>query len=316
MANDYPVDLRADYPERSSRGWAVLTILLIKFLALIPHFIVLFFLTIAQALVSLVAQVVVAVKGEYPQGMFRFVEGVLRWNTRVAAFVLSLTDRYPPFALRSDVQYPVDVVIERPERSSRLYALFTLLVEVLVIAAAVGFAIWAASANNLFEDGGAYDEQSPWSANANLSSSSPSILVLRVLAALPHEIIVAVLGIAVFIIWLIVQWVILFVATYPRGMHNIVVGVTRWRTRVSAYTLGLIDRYPPFTFEPSLTVAGAGSPPAPQGPPPLGAPEVPPPSTPGSRPPGPGTRPAEPPAPRSEDADEGPTTGQDGVPHG
>ena len=34
--NDYPINVRADYPERSSRGWAALTILLIKFLALIP----------------------------------------------------------------------------------------------------------------------------------------------------------------------------------------------------------------------------------------------------------------------------------------
>ena len=31
--DDYPVDVRADYPERSSRGWAVLTILWIKVLA-------------------------------------------------------------------------------------------------------------------------------------------------------------------------------------------------------------------------------------------------------------------------------------------
>ena len=35
---DYPVDLRAQYPERSSRGWAVCTIIIvIKLLALLPH---------------------------------------------------------------------------------------------------------------------------------------------------------------------------------------------------------------------------------------------------------------------------------------
>jgi hypothetical protein len=56
---DYPIDLCADRPERSSRGWAALTILFIKFIALIPHFIVLFFLDIAQRLVAFVAQVVV-----------------------------------------------------------------------------------------------------------------------------------------------------------------------------------------------------------------------------------------------------------------
>ena len=112
--HDYPIDLRADYPERSSRGWAALTILLIKFLALIPHFVILIFLGIAQVVVAIVAQVVVAIKGEYPPGMFDFVAGVLRWSTRVSAFVFSLTDRYPPFTLQPDDSYPVDVVIERP----------------------------------------------------------------------------------------------------------------------------------------------------------------------------------------------------------
>src|SRR5665647_237169 len=81
--NDYPIDVRADCPERSSRGWAALTILLIKFLALIPHFFVLVFLGIAQFFVALIAQVAVVINGEYPPGMFAFVTGVLRWGTPV-----------------------------------------------------------------------------------------------------------------------------------------------------------------------------------------------------------------------------------------
>lgn len=251
--NDYPVDLRADYPERSSRWWAALTLLFVKFLALIPHFVILAFLAIAQAVVSLVGQVAVAATGSYPEGMFRFVEGVLRWNTRVTAFVLSLTDRYPPFSLKPDPDYPIDVVIERPARSSRLYAVLTLIVEALAIAAAVGAAIWLGLTDDSWA---AYDAQSPWNANADAWWSSPGFLLLRVLAALPHEIVVFALGIAAFLVWLMVQWAILFVARYPRGLYDFVAGVTRWRTRVSAYTLGLVDRYPPFTFDPSLTEPG------------------------------------------------------------
>ncbi len=290
MANDYPVDFRADYPARSSRGWAVLTILLIKFLALIPHVIILVFLGIAQAVVTVVAQVVVAIKGEYPEGMFRFIEGVLRWNTRVAAFALSLTDRYPPFTLRPDPTYPIDVVIERPRRSSRLYALFTLLVEILLIALAIGFVVLLATTARTWDYGTAYEADSPWSLNGNLSSSSPSILVLRVLAALPHEIIVAVLGFVTFFVWFIVQWIILFTAHYTRGLYDFVVGVMRWRTRLSAYTVGLIDRYPPFTFEPSLTASDAAPPGlASAGPPP-----------PTSLSPEPGTPPAAAPAPPNQ----------------
>jgi hypothetical protein len=259
MDNDYPVDFRADYPAHSSRVWAVLTLMLIKFILLIPHGVILVFLGIAQAVVTLVAQVVVAIKGEYPAGMFRFIEGVLRWNTRVAAFALSLTDRYPPFTLRPDPTYPIDVVIEPPRRSSRLYALFTLLVEILLIALAIGFVVWLATTARTWGYGTAYEADSPWSLNGNLSSSSPSILVLRVLAALPHEIIVAVLGFVTFFVWFIVQWIIIFSANFTQSLYlwDFLVGVMRWRTRLSAYTLGLIDRYPPFTFEPSLTVTSA-----------------------------------------------------------
>lgn len=111
---DYPVDVRADYPRRSSRLWAVLTIFWIKFLAVLPHAIVLVFLGIAQFVVALIAQFVVAFKGEYPAGMHQFVTGVLRWQTRVTAFVLSVNDRYPPFSLQEIDDYPIDVVAERP----------------------------------------------------------------------------------------------------------------------------------------------------------------------------------------------------------
>ena len=67
------------------------------------------------------------------------------------------------------------------------------------------------------------------------------------------------LGIAAFFIWFVVQWVILFVARFPAGLYEVMEGYMRWTTRVNAYALGLIDRYPPFTLSPSLT---AQAPPA------------------------------------------------------
>jgi len=78
--NDYPVDMRIDYADSSSRGWAALTITLIRFLAPLPHAVVLLFLGIAQFFVSLAAQVAVAIKGGYPEGMYRFVTGVICWS--------------------------------------------------------------------------------------------------------------------------------------------------------------------------------------------------------------------------------------------
>ena len=241
--NDYPIDVRADYPERSSRGWAVLTILLIKFLALIPHFFVLLFLGIAQFVVALIAQVAVAINGEYPPGMFDFVAGVLRWGTRVSAFILSLNDRYPPFTLKPVDDYPVDVVLSRPAQSSRLYALFTVIVELIFIAGTIALAAFLVHR-------GVHTRRVD-----NYPSNAATGLFLRQIAALPHFIVLFFLGIAVFVLWVIVQWVILFSAKFPRGMFDFVAGFVRWETRVSGYALGLSDRYPPFTFEPSMTAA-------------------------------------------------------------
>lgn len=263
--SEYPVDLRADRPERSSRLWAVLTIILVKFLAVIPHLFVLIFLGIAQWIVAFVAQFVVAVRGEYPPGMFHFVVGVLRWSTRVSAFILSLSDRYPPFTLEPDPGYPIDVVVERPARHSRLYALFTVIVEILFIAGGITLAVvlvrHAASSGT--------SSTSNWQGQSWTPSFGTG-LFLRQIAALPHYIVLIALGIVAFVIWLVVQWVILFTASYPRGMYELSSGVVRWQVRVQAYALGLVERYPPFSFEQSVAagpatagVAPAGAPYAP-----------------------------------------------------
>lgn len=258
---DYPMDLRVDYADRRSRGWAVLTILLIKFLALIPHWVCLLGLTIAQLIVAFIAQVVVAFKGQYPPGMFAFNVGVLRWSTRVSGFLYSLTDRYPPFSLQPDDGYPLDIAAERPAASSRVYAAFTVAVQVLALAGAVWFMVWVArnvdwSLTTITVDGESVSTNT--NPTVNFGSWSYGGLILRQLAAFPHYVILLVLGIVTFAIWFIVQWIILFTAGYPRGMFDLVVGIQRWQVRVTGYALGLIDRYPPFTFDPSLVAPAEG----------------------------------------------------------
>jgi hypothetical protein len=38
----------------------------------------------------------------YPQGLWRFLLGIVRWEARVLAYLASLVDRYPPFSLQSE----------------------------------------------------------------------------------------------------------------------------------------------------------------------------------------------------------------------
>ena len=291
---DYPADVRADYPERSSRLWAILTIFWIKFLAVIPHGIILIFLGIAQWVVAFIAQFVVAFKGEYHAGMHEFVTGVLRWQTRVAAFVLSVNDHYPPFSLRPIDDYPVDVVVERPAEPSRAYAAFTIVVQILAVAGGIWFAVWLIGHADTFTS---TSQSGTTSYQANFPSFGGSGLLLRQLAAIPHFIVLAFVGIAAFVLWFVAQWVILFVASFPRGMWDIEAGYVRWYTRVNAYALGLVDRYPPFSMSPSLSGGGSGaSGAAPPPPPPLTATW---PEAPATPPPAPRTPPPPPPAPQS-----------------
>jgi hypothetical protein len=92
---DYPIDFDVRYPERLIR-WKVLVW---KTITSIPHIIILFFLAIGALLVTILAWFFILFAGRYPRGLFDYVAGVIRWSVRVNAYVLSLTDEYPPFNL-------------------------------------------------------------------------------------------------------------------------------------------------------------------------------------------------------------------------
>ncbi|TMC67027.1 MAG: DUF4389 domain-containing protein, partial [Chloroflexota bacterium] len=59
-----------------------------------------FFLWIAVAVAVIIAWFAILFTGRYPQTLFRFVVGVLRWSNRVTSYAfLLVTDQYPPFQL-------------------------------------------------------------------------------------------------------------------------------------------------------------------------------------------------------------------------
>jgi hypothetical protein len=73
---------------------------LVKWFLAIPHFIALFFLWVAALAVVVAAWFAILFTGRFPRRMFRFLEGVMRWDQRVIAYALVLTtDKYPPFSL-------------------------------------------------------------------------------------------------------------------------------------------------------------------------------------------------------------------------
>lgn len=92
--DEYPAQLRID-PNPASRNR--LTVAFRVFLAL-PHIIVLWLLGFAWGFATLVAWVSILFTGRYPEGLYRFAVGMLRWNTRVEAYLLLLHDEYPPFS--------------------------------------------------------------------------------------------------------------------------------------------------------------------------------------------------------------------------
>lgn len=122
MTNEriYPLDIRGELDPNLSRGlW------LIKWLLAIPHYIVITALSFAALFLWIVAFFAVLITGRYPQGIFGFNVGVMRWTWRVAFYAGLLgTDRYPPFSLQADDDYPADISVQYPERLSRLQVIF------------------------------------------------------------------------------------------------------------------------------------------------------------------------------------------------
>jgi hypothetical protein len=99
-STDEAQSVRLDFPYPGSPANVNRWLPLVKWFLAIPHYIVLLFLYLAVLVVVVIAWFAILFTGRYPRGMFRFVEGVLRWHNRVAGYAfLLVTDRYPPFRL-------------------------------------------------------------------------------------------------------------------------------------------------------------------------------------------------------------------------
>ncbi|MDJ0771789.1 MAG: DUF4389 domain-containing protein [Ilumatobacter sp.] len=218
---EHPVALTAQLDPVLSR-W----LWLVKWFLAIPHFIALVFLWAAFVVTTIVAGVAILFTGRYPQGIYEFNLGVLRWTWRVDYYATTGgigTDRYPPFSLKRHPDYPAVLDVAYPEQLSRglvlvkwwLLAIPHYLIIAVLVGGAVGF----------WRDGPPF----------------------------------GLLGLLV----LITGVILLVTGSYPRSMFDLIVGFNRWIFRVIAYAALMTDRYPPFRLDQGGIEPGSPLPPPP-----------------------------------------------------
>lgn len=197
---------------------------LVKWLLLIPHYIVLAVLWIAFWVVSVIAFFAILFTARFPRALFDFNVGVLRWSWRVAYYGYGVlgTDRYPPFSLGHHPDYPATFEVAYPERLSRGLVLvkwwLLAIPQYLVLTLLLGGSTAAAN-----------DAGWSWVLSTGL------IGVLVCFAALA----------------------LLFAGVYPRGIYDLVMGLNRWVYRVIAYVSLMRDEYPPFRLDQGDTEPAA-----------------------------------------------------------
>ncbi|SNY59345.1 DUF4389 domain-containing protein [Paractinoplanes atraurantiacus] len=205
--NRFPLRVEARRDPSLSRGlW------LVKWLLLIPHYVVLLVLWTGLVVLTLVAYLAVLFTGRYPASIRAYNLGVLRWSWRVGYYGYQAlgTDRYPPFTLAEVPDYPARLHLETgaaPPRWLPLVAWLFAIPHLVFLGALTG--------------AGTRQYGAP------ISAIGAALLIA---------------GIA-----------LLFTGTYPRGLHDLLVGIARWNLRVAAYLTLLTPRYPPFRLDQGET---------------------------------------------------------------
>jgi hypothetical protein len=119
----YPITYEADFNARPNRGTTFFRILLA-----IPWLIVAAFWSLLFLFTHFFAWVAVVIMGRYPQWLYEFNSGVVRFMVRTYAWLYLQTDVWPPFGLADDPSYPIRVSFPPiAARQSRLKAFFRLI---------------------------------------------------------------------------------------------------------------------------------------------------------------------------------------------
>lgn len=133
----YPISYEADFDPTPNRWTTFFRIILA-----IPWIIVLYVYLILVAFTHLFAWVAVVILGRYPEWLYNFNSGVLRYAIRFYAWAYLQTDVWPSFGIGEEPDYPIRVnIAPRAERQSRLKAFFRiiLILPMLVVSYAVNY---------------------------------------------------------------------------------------------------------------------------------------------------------------------------------
>ena len=140
----YPVNYEADFNPEPNR-WTTF----FRPLLAIPWIIVALFWGILFLFTHLFAWVAVVILGRYPEWLYEFNSGVVRYGVRTGAWIYLQTDEWPPFGLSDDPNYPIRVnFAPRAESQSRLKAFFRLILALpmLIVSYAVNYMhMWVAA---------------------------------------------------------------------------------------------------------------------------------------------------------------------------
>jgi hypothetical protein len=125
----YPVTFEADYVEQRNRLTTFFRLILA-----IPVAIVLWFYEILAFFAVIFAWFAIVITGRYPDGLYQFVAGVVRFLTRVTSYTALLCDPYPPFGGAPDASYPIRMDFAGPlPQYSRLKTGFRFILAIPVV---------------------------------------------------------------------------------------------------------------------------------------------------------------------------------------
>lgn len=132
----YPISYEADFNPAPNR-WTTF----FRPLLAIPWLIVAVIYAIAFVFTHFFAWIAVIILGRYPEWLYEFNSGVIRYFVRTGAWAYLQTDEWPPFGISDDPGYPIRVnFAPRAERQSRLKAFFRpiLAIPMLIVSYGIG----------------------------------------------------------------------------------------------------------------------------------------------------------------------------------